>query len=292
MQSASRAGRPQRPVDPGAGPGQQLALALRELREDSGNPTYRAMAERAHYSASALARAASGTAFPGRDLVLAYARSCGGDEAEWDQRWAAAAAQAGLDGEPEHAHRQDQQAPEPHVGTRRRRPRRLAIAAAASAAVAALTAGILLMPGPRHPAPHPPASRPSASAAAGSSQPARPAVARCVAGRLWRLRVLPGSLPRLAVEAGLRRGRSPALVPFGLVAAAGQHVGQHQVAAGERGAGSGAGQGRGRVVRPPGHRPVGGIPAVLAQPAQRECQLLPGAGPGIHRPLRPSGPAC
>ena len=172
MQSASRAGRPQRPVDPGAGPGQQLALALRRLREDSGNPTYRAMAERAHYSASALARAASGTAFPGRDLVLAYARSCGGDEAEWGQRWAAAAAQAGLDGEPEHAHRQDQQAPEPHVGTRRRRPRRLAIAAAAAAAMAVLTAGIFLMPAQRHPAPRPPATLPSASATAGNSQPA------------------------------------------------------------------------------------------------------------------------
>ena len=173
MQSASRAGRPQRPVDPGDGPGQQLALAMRGLRESSGNPTYRAMAGRAHYSASALARAASGTAFPSRDLVLAYVLSCGGDQAEWDQCWAAAAAQAGLDGEPGQAPRQDPQAPEPPCDTsRHRRPGRLAIAAAASAAVAALTAGILLMPGPRHPAPHPPASRPSASAAAGSSQPA------------------------------------------------------------------------------------------------------------------------
>ena len=171
MQSASRAGRPQRPVDPGAGPGQQLALALRTLREDNGNPTYRAMAERAHYSASALARAASGTAFPSRDLVLAYARSCGGDEAEWDQRWAAAAAQAGQDGVPEHAPRQDPQAREPHRGKPRRRgPRRLAIAAVV--AVSALTAGILLMTGPRHPAPHPPATLPSASATAGNSQPA------------------------------------------------------------------------------------------------------------------------
>jgi hypothetical protein len=160
-------------VDPGAGPGQQLALALRELREDSGNPTYRAMAERAHYSASALARAASGTAFPSRDLVLAYVRSCGGDQAEWDQRWAAAAAQAGHDGEPEHAHRPGPPGQEPHGGTpRRRRPRRLAIAVAAAAAVPTLTAGILLVPGPRHPAPHPPATLPSTSAAAGSSQPA------------------------------------------------------------------------------------------------------------------------
>jgi Helix-turn-helix domain len=177
VQSASRAGRPQRPVDPGAGPGQQLALALRRLREDSGNPTYRAMAERAHYSASALARAASGAAFPSRDLVRAYVRSCGGDQAEWDQRWAAAAARAGHDDEPGHAPRQGPQGREPHEGKPRRRPRRLAIAAAAAVVVSALTAGILLLTGQRHPVPRPPASVASTSAAAGNSQPAGPEAA-------------------------------------------------------------------------------------------------------------------
>jgi hypothetical protein len=96
---ARRAGRPQRPVDPGNGPGQQLAIALRKLREDSGSPTYRVMAGRVHYSASALARAASGTELPGRDLVLAYVRACGGDQAEWEQRWAAAADAAAGGGE-------------------------------------------------------------------------------------------------------------------------------------------------------------------------------------------------
>lgn len=105
---APRAGRPQQPVDPGGGPVQQLALALRELREDSGNPPYHVMAREAHYSKSALARAASGTALPSRNLALAYVRACGGDQAEWDQRWAAAAAQAGYDGDLEDAVRQDQ----------------------------------------------------------------------------------------------------------------------------------------------------------------------------------------
>jgi Helix-turn-helix domain len=92
VQSVRRVGRPQRPVDPGDGPGQQLALALRRLREDKGNPPYRVMAGRVHYSASALARAASGAVLPSRDLVLAYVQACGGDQAEWEQRWAAAAA--------------------------------------------------------------------------------------------------------------------------------------------------------------------------------------------------------
>jgi hypothetical protein len=104
---ARHAGRPQQPVDPGGGPVQQLALALRKLREDSGNPPYHVMAARAHYSRSALARAASGAALPSRSLVLAYVQSCGGDKAEWDQRWAAAAAQAGH-ADVEHAGRPDQ----------------------------------------------------------------------------------------------------------------------------------------------------------------------------------------
>jgi hypothetical protein len=187
VQSASRVGRPQRPVDAGVGPGQELALALRKLREDNGNPTYRAMAERAHYSASALARAASGGTLPSRELVLAYVRACGGDQAEWDQRWAAAAARSGHngqrepvsaaatarsghDGEPEPA-RHDSQAWEHREGTPRRRPRRMAIALAAVSALAA--AGVaLLLPGQRHPASYSPASPSSPRPTAGNSSSA------------------------------------------------------------------------------------------------------------------------
>jgi hypothetical protein len=162
VQSASRVGRPQRPLAPGGSPEQELALALRRLREDSGNPTYRVMAGRAYYSASALARAASGAALPSRDLVLAYVRACGGDQAEWDKRWAAAAARAGQGGELEH------DATVARSG-QRRRPRWLAVAAVA-ATMAMLAAGVaLLMPGQRHPAPR---------VAAGSSSPAAPVPVR------------------------------------------------------------------------------------------------------------------
>lgn len=182
MQSACRVGRPQRPVAPGADPRQQLALALRKLREDSGNPTYRTMAGRAHYSASALARAASGTALPSRDLVLAYVQACGGDQEEWDRRWAEAAARAGRDDKPGHVqecddkpgHDQEEDPParKQHQGTPRRRPRRLVIAAAATATLA-LTAGILLAH--RHyPVSHPVVGPPRARGPAGGSPPAVP----------------------------------------------------------------------------------------------------------------------
>ena len=87
-----RPGRPERPVDPGNDPQDAFAFALRKLREESGSPSYRAMAGRVPYAASTLARAASGDSLPHRDLALAYARACGGDQDEWQSRWDAAAA--------------------------------------------------------------------------------------------------------------------------------------------------------------------------------------------------------
>jgi WD40 repeat protein len=85
------AGRPQRPVDPDAGPVQRLAHELRVLREAAGSPTYRAMAERAGVGASTLSQAAAGERLPTLPVVLAYTRACGGDEAEWEHRWRQAA---------------------------------------------------------------------------------------------------------------------------------------------------------------------------------------------------------
>jgi energy-coupling factor transporter ATP-binding protein EcfA2 len=83
-------GRREVPLDSSAGPVEQLAHALRELRANAGGPTYRAMAARAAFSASSLAHAASGRALPSLSLTLAYAEACGGDREEWESRWAAA----------------------------------------------------------------------------------------------------------------------------------------------------------------------------------------------------------
>ncbi|MEU8153449.1 helix-turn-helix transcriptional regulator [Micromonospora sp. NPDC048986] len=80
-------GRPEKPVDPTAGPVQRLAWQLRRLREHAGNPSYRLLARRAHYSASTLADAAKGGRLPSLEVTLGYVQACGGDPAEWRARW-------------------------------------------------------------------------------------------------------------------------------------------------------------------------------------------------------------
>ncbi|MEH1163927.1 helix-turn-helix domain-containing protein [Micromonospora sp. CPCC 205539] len=82
-------GRPEKPVDPASGPIQKLAWQLRQLRERAGNPSYRVLAKRAHYSASTLAEAAKGDRLASLDVTLAYVAACGGDVEEWRSRWSA-----------------------------------------------------------------------------------------------------------------------------------------------------------------------------------------------------------
>ena len=84
-------GRPERPVDPEAGPIQQLAHDLRALRQEAGGPTYHAMARQVGVSLSSLSRAAAGEKLPSLAVTLAYVRACGGDEAMWEVRWKAVA---------------------------------------------------------------------------------------------------------------------------------------------------------------------------------------------------------
>jgi Protein of unknown function (DUF2690) len=90
--------RPERAIDPRTGPVAQFADGLRELRRSAGSPTYRQMAGRVHYSAAALARAASGISLPTLDLALAYVTACGGDQDAWRARWRSAAQQAEMAG--------------------------------------------------------------------------------------------------------------------------------------------------------------------------------------------------
>ncbi|MEV6948947.1 hypothetical protein AB0N07_44960 [Streptomyces sp. NPDC051172] len=87
-------GRPERPVDPAAGPVQRLAHELRELRKAAGSPSYRTMAKAAGFSATALSLAAAGERLPSLAVVQGYARACGGDPAGWELRWKAAEAEA------------------------------------------------------------------------------------------------------------------------------------------------------------------------------------------------------
>jgi hypothetical protein len=80
-------------TDGSASPLAEFAAQLRELREASGSPSYRVMAQRSHYSSSALAEAAQGRKLPSRALVEAYATACGADPVDWVARWKKVAAQ-------------------------------------------------------------------------------------------------------------------------------------------------------------------------------------------------------
>ncbi|MGF1426708.1 helix-turn-helix domain-containing protein [Kitasatospora sp. LaBMicrA B282] len=76
-----------RPIDPTEGPLQAFAHDLRLVREQAGNPTYRALATLAGFSASTLSDAAGGMRRPSLEVTLAYVGACGGDVAAWQQRW-------------------------------------------------------------------------------------------------------------------------------------------------------------------------------------------------------------
>jgi WD40 repeat protein len=112
--------RPERPLDPDAGPLSDFAADLRRLREKAGNPAYRALSGKAHYSWSTLADAAAGRKLPSLAVTLAYVRACEGDPAEWETRWReTSAALAGPPGE-RGAHEPDELCP--YVGLRAFRP--------------------------------------------------------------------------------------------------------------------------------------------------------------------------
>lgn len=98
-------GRNEKPVDPDAGPIQRLAHELRALRERAGKPSYREMARRTRYSATALSQAAAGHQLPTLLVVRAYAEALGADPEEWEAHWrradeAARETVADGDGEP------------------------------------------------------------------------------------------------------------------------------------------------------------------------------------------------
>ncbi|MFC8361898.1 helix-turn-helix domain-containing protein [Streptomyces griseorubiginosus] len=88
-------GRPELPVDPAAGPVQRLAHDLRELRRSAGGVSYRAMAKKAGFSATTLAKAASGEQLPSPAVLQAYVQACGEDPVPWEARRAQAEALAG-----------------------------------------------------------------------------------------------------------------------------------------------------------------------------------------------------
>jgi Helix-turn-helix domain len=153
--------RPERQLDPSTGPREGFAYELRQLRHAAGSPTYQRMAERAHYSRSALSEAAGGHTFPSWEVTRAFVLACNGDEHYWAERWAAAQQ---LDkGSTSHEDPPaDKQRPEPASRSAtnslpirrpgRRWPRWATLVIAPSFAGAAIFLGLLLSPQPAAPA--------------------------------------------------------------------------------------------------------------------------------------------
>ncbi len=79
--------RPERPLDPSAGPVQSFATELRALREQAGNPKYLQMARHTGKSRTALAEAAGGDHLPTWETVAAFVTACRGNPAAWRIRW-------------------------------------------------------------------------------------------------------------------------------------------------------------------------------------------------------------
>ncbi len=65
----------------------RFAADLRKVKEQAGSPTLRELARRAHYSLTTLSEATSGRKLPTLEVTLAYVRACGGDAADWEDRW-------------------------------------------------------------------------------------------------------------------------------------------------------------------------------------------------------------
>jgi hypothetical protein len=63
-----------------------FARDLRTLRAKA-ELDYPEMAERSHYTMKTLVSAAGGLRLPTLPVAVAYVRACGGDVAEWEERW-------------------------------------------------------------------------------------------------------------------------------------------------------------------------------------------------------------
>jgi len=103
--------RPERVLDPTEGPVSAFAVQLRALRARAGGAAYRELARGTGFSATTLAEAAGGRRMPTLEVTLAYVKACGGDVAEWQDRWLAASAALTDD-------RHDQDAEAPYPGLR------------------------------------------------------------------------------------------------------------------------------------------------------------------------------
>ncbi|MBF6290041.1 hypothetical protein IU436_26585 [Nocardia farcinica] len=79
--------RPERLLDPAAGPIQAFAAELRKLRSEAGNPKYLQMSRMSGRSRTALSEAAGGDHLPTWETTEAFVKACRGDVGEWLVKW-------------------------------------------------------------------------------------------------------------------------------------------------------------------------------------------------------------
>lgn len=79
--------RPERPLDPSAGPIQRFAADLRGLRAAAGDPKYLQMSRMTGRSRTALSEAAGGDHLPTWETTEAFVEACGGDPGAWRLKW-------------------------------------------------------------------------------------------------------------------------------------------------------------------------------------------------------------
>jgi helix-turn-helix protein len=148
--------RPERPIDPSQGPISHFAADLRKLREKAGGPSYRKLADSAHYSRATLSDAASGHRLPTLEVTLAYVSACGGDTEQWRERWHLVRSDLGLQVETDHVIQDDPDAETTASDGGRKRWRYRFLFAGGPALVVALALTVLrpadqeVVPGP-HP---------------------------------------------------------------------------------------------------------------------------------------------
>ncbi len=73
--------------DPAAISLADFAVAMQELRQAAGSPSFEELGRRSDQPAAELAAAASGRIVPSFVITLAFVRGCSGDEDEWARRW-------------------------------------------------------------------------------------------------------------------------------------------------------------------------------------------------------------
>ncbi len=138
-------GRPERPLDPAAGPVERFASQLRELRDQAGRPKYSAMAQRVHRSQTTLSEAAGGERLPTWDTAEAFVRACGGDVASWRKLWEQASLAQQANGSPAES---PAVAPAEIQGAPRQRRHKILLAAAAAGVLVTAVVAALAVAGP------------------------------------------------------------------------------------------------------------------------------------------------